>query len=135
MFRQLGLFCAALALFTMAGGQWAVVQSVAWAGMLRDYTQRTGSVAVAVEQTFDGQHPCALCQQIQTAKAREHKEAPVAPTQRDDVQAKALLAATTVSPFVPTAQVATLPCAGPACGPSRTEQPPTPPPRRVACAA
>ena len=80
--RKLGLVFAALALFSIAGGHWAVLQSVAWAEMLHDYTQRTGSIAVAVEQTFDGQHPCELCQQIQVAKAKEHKEAPAAPAKK-----------------------------------------------------
>ncbi len=135
MLRKLGLVFAALALFSIAGGHWAVLQSVAWAEMLHDYTQRTGSIAAAVEQTFDGQHPCELCQQIQVAKAQEHKEAPVAPAKKDDARVKALLADSILRPFVPTAQAATIPPAGPICGPGRTEQPPTPPPRRGASAA
>ena len=77
--RKLGLLFAALALFSIAGGHWAVLQSVAWAEMLHDYTQRTGSVAVAVEQTFDGAHPCELCREIATSKAKEQKQSPVAP--------------------------------------------------------
>ncbi len=135
MFRKLGLVFAALALFSIAGGHWAVLQSVAWAEMLHDYTQRTGSIAVAVEQTFDGQHPCELCQQIQVAKAKEHKEAPAAPARKDDAKVKALLADSVLRPFVPTAQAATIPCAVSACGPGRTDQPPTPPPRRGTVAA
>ena len=135
MFRKLGLVFAALALFSIAGGHWAVLQSVAWAAMLHDYTGRTGSIAVAVEQTFDGQHPCELCQQIQVAKAREHREAPAAPVKKDDAQVKALLADAVLRPFVPMAEEVFFPPAVSADGPSRTEQPPTPPPRRGTFAA
>ena len=135
VFRKLGLVFAALALFSIAGGHWAVLQSVAWAEMLHDYTQRTGSIAVAVEQTFDGQHPCELCQQIQVAKFKEHKEVPAAPAKKDDAKVKALLADLFLCPFVPTVQAAIIPRAVSACGPSRTEQPPTPPPRRGPFAA
>ena len=93
-----------------------MLQSVAWAEMLYNYTERSGSVAVAVVQTFDGQHPCELCQQIQMAKAEEHKEAPSVPAKRDDAKVKALLAYSFLRPFVPTAQKAVIPSAVPACG-------------------
>ena len=68
--RQAGLLFAALAMFAIAGGHWAVLQSVAWAGMLADYTRASGSVATAVGQTFDGEHPCALCRQIAAARGQ-----------------------------------------------------------------
>ena len=119
----------------MAGGPWAVLQSVAWVGMLHDYTKQTGSIAVAVEQTFDGQHPCALCREIQVAKAKEHKEAPTAPPTKDDAKVKALVADAVLGPFVRTSEEILFPRAVPAAGPSRTEQPPTPPPRRGTLAA
>ena len=47
----------ALALFMIAGGHWAMLQSVAWAGMVKDFS-RTGTIAEAVTKTFDGKHPC-----------------------------------------------------------------------------
>ena len=75
MFRRGGLVLAALALFSLAGGQWGVAQSVAWIGMLRDSVRQSGSFAQAISQTFDGQHPCELCKQIAFAKASE-KRAP-----------------------------------------------------------
>ena len=71
MLRKAGLLCAALAMFSIAGGHWAVLQSVAWAGMLADYTRASGSLLTGVEQTFDGEHPCALCREIAVAKGRE----------------------------------------------------------------
>lgn len=133
--RRLGLLCAALALFSIAGGHWAVLQSVAWAEMLHDYTQRTDSVVVAVEQTFDGRHPCDLCREIVSAKAKEHRESPAAPKGKENAKVKALVADSFLRPVGRTVAETRLPCAVPASGPSRTEQPPTPPPRRSILAA
>ncbi len=52
-----------LALVIGMGGHWVVLQSAAWARMLVDYS-RDASLAVAIEKTFDGQHPCSLCKRI-----------------------------------------------------------------------
>ena len=134
VFRQFGLLFAALAFFSIAGGQWAVLQSIAWAGMLHDYTQRTGSVVAAFEQTFDGQHPCELCREIATAK-KEHKENPAAFTAKDNAKVKALVPDTLLRPPVLTTKGLRFPGAGLDEGSSRNEQPPTPPPRRGTFAA
>jgi len=61
------------ALIVGSGAQWAVVQSVAWARMLVDYS-RHASIVVAVKQTFDGEHPCALCKKVQVAKKEREQE-------------------------------------------------------------
>lgn len=136
MLRRLGLLFAALALFSIAGGHWAVLQTVAWAEMLHDYSQRTGSVALAVEQTFDGGHPCELCLQIAAAKQREVKS-------RCDKQKPASGQKTVkvekTDKALPLEKFLTLAWAKatsqrwdaflPFGGPSRDEQPPTPPPR------
>jgi hypothetical protein len=52
-----------LSLCAAIGLHWAALQSIAWAGMLLNYS-RSGSVASAVEKTFDGRHPCPLCKAI-----------------------------------------------------------------------
>ena len=135
VFRKLGLVCAALAFFSIAGGHWAVLQSVAWVEMLHSYSQRSGSVAVAVEQTFDGQHPCELCQQIQAGKAKEHKESPTAPATKDDAKVKAMVANSVLPSLARTAAAISFPRAAFAPGSSRAEPPPTPPPRRGIFAA
>lgn len=62
----------ALALFLVAGGHWAMLQSVAWAGMVKDFS-RTGSIAEAVTKTLDGKHPCLMCKKIASAQAHEEK--------------------------------------------------------------
>jgi hypothetical protein len=63
------------ALFLSAGGHLAILQGVAWATMVRDFS-RTGTMTAAVEKTFDGKHPCSLCKKIASARAHEEK-APV----------------------------------------------------------
>jgi hypothetical protein len=65
----------ALALFVAIGGPLAVLQGVAWATMIRDYS-RIGSVTAALEKTFDGKHPCAMCKKIASQRSHEEK-APV----------------------------------------------------------
>jgi hypothetical protein len=129
VFRRIGLLGMALALFSIAGGHWAVVQSVAWAEMLRDYTQRTGSLTVAVEQTFDGQHPCELCRQIQAAKSQEHKQSPAIPGAPEDARVKAIPADPVARPLERLATRVTFAYTNAVFNSGWTEAPPTPPPR------
>ena len=62
----------ALALFLVAGGHWAMLQGVAWATMVKDFS-KTGSLTEAVGKTFDGKHPCAMCKKIASARTSEEK--------------------------------------------------------------
>jgi hypothetical protein len=68
-----GQYLLIVALFGSCGGHWLVLQSVAWGAMLMNYSERA-SFSVAVEKTFDGQHPCGLCQQIEKGKKSEQKQ-------------------------------------------------------------
>jgi len=61
-----------LAMFSIAGGHWAVLQTVAWAQMLRDYSQESG-FAAAVTQTFSGERPCTMCKSIEKNRQQEEK--------------------------------------------------------------
>ena len=71
---SLGPGCIALALFLLAGGHWGALQTVAWAGMLWNYTQADGSLLSGVQKTFDGSHPCTMCDSIKTAKDKEQSK-------------------------------------------------------------
>ena len=73
--RLLGCIVMIAALFLSVGGHLALLQGVAWATMIRDYS-RTGSLTQAVEKTFDGKHPCPLCKKIAAQRTHEEK-APV----------------------------------------------------------
>ena len=69
------LLCA-VASVHLIGGQWGVLQVVAWSKMLRSYTQEKGLVE-GVKDTFDGDHPCPLCHHIEKAQQEEQKQNPV----------------------------------------------------------
>ncbi len=137
MFRKLGLVCVALAFFSMAGGHFAALQTIAWAKMLRESTQRTGSLTVAAAQTFDGAHLCELCLQIAAAKRQElkaqagrQKDAPdPSQTVKAEKNDKGALAEISLLPERVVSGSLSWPA--PSCldAPSRAEQPPTPPPR------
>jgi len=68
-----GYLMVTLALIGMAGGHWAVLQSIAWAGMIRDYSVEAGSVWEGVAQTFSGDAPCAMCERITQQKGEERQ--------------------------------------------------------------
>jgi len=72
MLRALGLPFICLAMFSIAGGHWAVLQGIAWVQMVHQYSQYV-SVAEAVEKTFSGEAPCSMCKKIAEAKHKEEK--------------------------------------------------------------
>lgn len=59
----LGGMCLSLGL------QWAVVQGLGWTSMLVSYSQSDGLIQ-AVSKTFDGLHPCPLCEAVEEASSR-----------------------------------------------------------------
>jgi len=63
------------------GLHWALLQGVAWTGMLISYAQ-AGSLKEAVVKTFDGEHPCPLCKVIREGReeAQQESKKPVSPT-------------------------------------------------------
>ena len=69
--RLLAFSASLAALTVIGGGHWAVLQTVAWAQMIVDYTHDSGSLRQAVVQTFDGAHPCELCRQISAGIEKE----------------------------------------------------------------
>lgn len=55
------------------GGHWLALQSVAWVGMIANYS-RDESLATALKKTFDGKRPCALCKVVNKGRQQEEKE-------------------------------------------------------------
>jgi len=70
--QRLGRILLLLALISACGGHWVVLQSVAWTNMLWE-NAKSSAVTVAIEKTFDGQHPCDLCKAIAQGKKSEKK--------------------------------------------------------------
>lgn len=61
-----------VAMFSLLGGHIAVFQTIAWAQMIRDYS-KDASIAEAVDKTFSGKAPCAMCKSIAKEKQKEEK--------------------------------------------------------------
>ncbi|HEY0256657.1 MAG TPA: hypothetical protein VGC39_04365 [Candidatus Methylacidiphilales bacterium] len=112
-----------LAAFILScGGQWYLLQGVAWIKMIHDYSQMV-PLGEAVSMTFSGQYPCALCKAIAEKQAAENDQLLTIEKFKKQQIATASIA-------VPPRNVATF--SYPDFGPSlrfRSEPPPTPPPR------
>jgi len=72
MLRAAGFPLVFLALFSIAGGHWAALQTVAWTGMIIEYS-KDSSLGAALSKTFSGQAPCKLCHSIEAGKQKERR--------------------------------------------------------------
>ena len=72
MFFRLSRFAIAAALAFSIGLHWEFLQSVAWVGMVLNYSQ-DAPLTEALAKTFDGKHPCRLCKEIAHGKQSEKK--------------------------------------------------------------
>jgi hypothetical protein len=149
--RGWGLWCAVLLLKNLSrlifvvlgcvhlcGGPQGLMQCVAWAGMLVSYSQE-GTVAQAVENTFDGKHPCPLCLAIRQAEETQQERSRPArlPSGCELLKiCKELIPLELLSPVPPVAEMQSLspPCGLDASARRCAVQPPVPPPRRGAIA-
>ena len=61
-----------LAMFSIAGGHWAVLQTVAWTGMVIEYS-KDSPLAAALVKTFSGKAPCKMCHTIEAGKEKESR--------------------------------------------------------------
>jgi len=74
--RRFTLLVVLIAFTFSCGGQWAVLQCVAWANMIREYSEMV-PVTQAIAMTFSGQYPCEMCKMI--AEKKQAEKAKVAP--------------------------------------------------------
>jgi len=72
VFHRIGHVLLILALIGATGTHWVLLQSVAWTTMLAD-NLRTESFSGAVRRTFDGKHPCNLCEHVAEGRKAEKK--------------------------------------------------------------
>lgn len=111
-------------LILLVGGQWALLQSVAWTTMLVRFSQAM-SLAQAAEFTFDGQHLCALCKAVKAGQNAERKESRFKPPE------PLLLGLCPEPPLLPPPPLAKADFSARFTSASFTAQPPHPPPRGV----
>ena len=105
-----------------------LMQTVAWARMLVDYS-RTTSLTEAVAMTFDGNHPCALCQKVQ--EVQKEQQSDQKPQTLNSTRDIVFFYESPVMRLAP--MVAMSPCQTPrhvsATLVTRSQKPPVPPPR------
>jgi hypothetical protein len=123
--QKLGQIAVAVAMFSIIGGHWAVLQTVAWTAMIIEGS-RTSSLAVAVSETFRGDKPCSLCHAVQEGRKQEQN---LPATIQADKKIDKFLARSpaTVPPPAPTHF--RYPLVPRETLPSRTPEPPVPVPR------
>ena len=68
-FHKFIILCCALYL---SGAHWTVLQTTAWTGMLVSRSL-TVSVEEAISSTFDGKHPCRMCDVVSSGKQTEER--------------------------------------------------------------
>ncbi|MEZ5384784.1 MAG: hypothetical protein R3F13_04640 [Prosthecobacter sp.] len=125
MIPQLGRVGIVLLVCLSLGLHRGVVQSVAWTQMLVRYASEN-SLLDAVKMTFDGMHPCPLCEAVEDDRETERRQSSESPQQ--DKKMFAVLVALPVleappatSGFFPAVSLLAVPAPG---------EPETPPPRR-----
>jgi hypothetical protein len=84
VFSRLGRVFLIMALSLSIGAHWAALQSVAWVSMLVEYSHHV-SVATAIAQTFDGQHPCTLRKQVVAGQNAPRKDGPLLTKAKPDL--------------------------------------------------
>ena len=111
-----------LMLTISVGFHWTLLQSIAWVGMVVNYSQ-SSPIKEALRKTFDGQHPCQICHIVASGKKSERKEQTQAPAKKMEL----FLVSTPRFIFTPDkiALVAWLPD----LNARLSESPPKPPPR------
>jgi hypothetical protein len=67
VFARLPKLAVITALAGSIGLHWGFFQSVAWVGMVINYSH-DAPLPEALVKTFDGKHPCCLCKEIAKGK-------------------------------------------------------------------
>lgn len=106
------------------GGQWYALQCLAWVNMIREYSEVV-PMTQAISMTFSGQYPCELCKAI-----AEKKQADTTKALAMEKAEKKFLPPVTVA-SVQRKTVTFCYLENTSSLSSRTEAPPTPPPRPV----
>jgi hypothetical protein len=122
LMRRLTHLVVLAAFVFSCGGQWYVLQGIAWIKMIHDYSQMV-PLAQAVSMTFSGQYPCEICKAI--SEKQQSQDNKICSLEKFEKKFFPPVAAMSARPSVATIQF-----------PSRdfflrfrSEAPPTPPPR------
>ena len=75
MFSRLPTLAIVVALACSVGLHWELLQSVAWVNMVVSYSS-AAPLKEALKKTFDGKHPCSLCNEIAKGRQSEKQSVP-----------------------------------------------------------
>jgi hypothetical protein len=125
--RQISITCLCLAWLFANGAIWDVVQVVAWSRMYSDYSGYLSPLR-ALEKTFDGSDPCALCVAVHHARETGREQLPRDAALGGGAE-KLLLVSESVPAVVLTAPDFIWPGVVDQAGRMRTDAVPVPPPR------
>ncbi|HWY49875.1 MAG TPA: hypothetical protein VNW72_00170 [Chthoniobacterales bacterium] len=84
MLHCIGRIVMVLALCCAIGLHWIALQSLAWTAMVVQYS-KCARLGQALEQTFDGAHPCSLCHVVNKGAASEKKSGAQSPPSKIDI--------------------------------------------------
>jgi hypothetical protein len=117
-------FLVVLVAFTFScGGQWPVLQCVAWANMIREYSQMV-PVTQAVAMTFSGEYPCEICKLIAEKKESDNAKVAVLFQHEKKIASSGVMEISRIADFSPQVFFDRDPILE-----TRAEAPPVPPPR------
>ncbi len=124
MLRAIGHSLLFLAMFSIIGGHWAVLQSVAWTGMLLEYS-KDSSVSTALIKTFGGKDPCQMCRTIEEGRQKETR---LPASLKADKKIEVFLAAKLPTELLPPSEDFFYPPLSDDFAPGRFASPPSPVP-------
>ena len=121
--RRLTHLIVLAAFIFSCGGQWYLLQGVAWANMIRQYSGVV-PLAQAVHMTFSGQYPCSLCKAIAEEKESENAKFALIKKQEKKIVSLSVEFARPLKNFISFRFVSSEQFFQ-----TRVDSPPTPPPR------
>lgn len=122
VFKRAAKVAVILAVALSVGLHWALLQSVAWAGMFASYAQQT-TLREAFTKTFDGKNPCRICKLVREGQQSEKAKESLLPLVKiESLPCAAVFVLTPPAPL-------SVPTAPDQDASPRAESPPSPPPR------
>ncbi|RBP45908.1 hypothetical protein DES53_102292 [Roseimicrobium gellanilyticum] len=81
--KSLARIALVVSLMISIGGHWGMLQAIAWARMIQDYSEEKGLVE-GFKETFSGERPCPMCLKLRESQNEAGKnKAPISKEKTD----------------------------------------------------